>query len=73
MPSERQRLTEWAAQALEPEFKPVPDLRRCKAWKANPKALLKEHVSVPKEKKAKDAAHEELAENAAARAAAPLT
>ena len=33
MPSERQRLTEWAAQALEPEFKPVPDLRRCTAWK----------------------------------------
>jgi len=70
MPSERQRLTEWAAQALEPEFKPVPDLRRCTAWKANPKALLKGRVPVPKEKKDKDAAAEALAENAVARAMA---
>jgi len=70
MPSERQRLTEWAAQALEPEFKPAPDLQRCKTWKANPKALLKQHVPVPKEKKDKDAAPEELAQNAAARTAA---
>ena len=40
MPSERQRLTEWAAQALEPQFRPVADLTPEQARKATPKALL---------------------------------
>jgi hypothetical protein len=68
MPSERQRLTEWAAQALEPEFKPAPDLRRCKAWKANPKPQLQGHEPVPREKK--NATPEEIDKNIAERNAA---
>ena len=49
MPSERQRLTEWAAQALAPHFTPVADLSTDRRVKATPKALLKPHVSVPNE------------------------
>jgi hypothetical protein len=49
MPSERQRLTEWAGQALAPHFTPVADLSTDRRVKATPKALLKPHVPVPNE------------------------
>jgi hypothetical protein len=49
MPSERRRLVEWAAQALEPEFKPVGKLRRTSIKQQNPSRVLGRNVSVPKE------------------------
>ncbi len=56
MPSERRRLTEWAEQALLPDFLPVPTLRRSKV--APPaKKQLESHKSVPK----KEISEEELA------------
>ncbi|ATL67370.1 hypothetical protein CRH09_15360 [Nocardia terpenica] len=47
MPSERRRLTEWAAQALEPLFEPAPELQRSSIKWQNPKRSLKDKVSTP--------------------------
>lgn len=47
MPSERRRLTEWAEQALMPEFMPVPLLNRSKVGRSA-KKQLEDHLSVPK-------------------------
>ncbi|MEU6784656.1 DUF3962 domain-containing protein [Nonomuraea angiospora] len=47
MPSERRRLTEWAEQALAPDFLPVPLLTRSKYSKPA-KTQLKNRLSIPK-------------------------
>lgn len=47
MPSERRRLTEWAAAALEPDFIRVPDLVGSEL-KATPIPLLAKRKSIPK-------------------------
>lgn len=47
MPSERRRLTEWAAAALEPDFRRAPNLTRS-ALKATPKRTLRKKRSIPK-------------------------
>lgn len=47
MPSERQRLTQWAAQALPPQFRPVADLMKSER-KPKPARVLKELPSIPK-------------------------
>jgi argonaute-like protein/RNase H domain-containing protein/MID domain-containing protein len=71
MPSERLRVTEWAGQALEPDFRQVTGLPRAKARKAKPKAQLAEHVPVPKEKKEdEDTTAAQVEENIKMRAAA---
>lgn len=49
MPTERRRLTEWAAQALEPFFKPAPELQRSSIKRQNPKKALKGKISTPKD------------------------
>ncbi|MCM6774512.1 DUF3962 domain-containing protein [Nocardia sp. CDC159] len=59
MPSERRRLTEWAAQALHPLFKPAPELERSSIKRQNPKRALRDKVSTPKkatEQQARDIA-----------------
>lgn len=52
MPSERRRLTEWAAQALEPDFVWAPVLHRSKL-KSTPAPTLQERKSLPKDPGAK--------------------
>ncbi|MFE9570406.1 pPIWI_RE module domain-containing protein [Streptomyces sp. NPDC006692] len=60
MPSERRRLVEWLAPALEPEFKLAAPLRISSIKSRNPLRVLEPHRSVPTEKK--DATEEEIAE-----------
>lgn len=47
MPSERQRLTEWAAQALTPEFRPIGDMRRSAIAPRTPPKTLRSRVPTP--------------------------
>lgn len=54
MPSERRRLVEWAAQALEPEFRPIGKYQRASITQRNPQPVLERKVSIRK-----DATHEE--------------
>jgi pPIWI_RE module N-terminal domain/RNaseH domain of pPIWI_RE/MID domain of pPIWI_RE len=56
MPSERRRLTEWAAQALEPEFAASPELRRSRLQPQVPHKLLQDNASVKKDATAEEAA-----------------
>ncbi|MDT8916079.1 pPIWI_RE module domain-containing protein [Amycolatopsis sp. PS_44_ISF1] len=49
MPSERRRLTEWAAQALAPDFVALQPLQRSGIKKQNPRRTLEANASVPKE------------------------
>ncbi|SFC82777.1 pPIWI_RE module domain-containing protein [Streptomyces aidingensis] len=64
MPTERRRLTEWAAEALQPDFVPVGELRRSIFLrKHDPLPRLEEKLSERKSKKAdKDATEEERGE-----------
>ncbi|MBF6102276.1 DUF3962 domain-containing protein [Nocardia cyriacigeorgica] len=57
MPSERRRLTEWAAQALEPLFERAPELQRSSIRRQNPKRSLKDKVSTPKKATDEQARH----------------
>jgi uncharacterized protein YbaA (DUF1428 family) len=71
MPTERMRVTEWAGQALEPDFRQVTGLPRATARKAKPKRQLTKPVSVPEEKKEdEETTAVQVAENIAERAAA---
>jgi hypothetical protein len=56
MPSERRRLVEWAAQALEPDFKPVDALRRTEITPQNPMRVLERNLPVPREAEADERA-----------------
>lgn len=58
MPSERRRLTEWVAQAFQPEFVLAPELQRSGIKQANPKPALK--TRQPVGKKATDHEIEEI-------------
>ncbi|MCX2949750.1 pPIWI_RE module domain-containing protein [Lentzea sp. NEAU-D7] len=60
MPSERRRLTEWAAQALQPEFVPSSELTRSRLQPQVPHKLLQENAPLKK-----DATEAEAAETAA--------
>ena len=51
MPSERRRLTEWVAPALEPEFRLAPATRRSDLQQRVPHRLLQRHRPVPKKPK----------------------
>lgn len=49
MPSERRRLVEWAAQALEPKFQPTGELRRSSIKQQNPDRILERNTPVRKD------------------------
>ncbi len=49
MPSERRRLVEWAAQALEPQFTRISELRRSSIKQQNPTHLLQRNLPVRKD------------------------
>jgi hypothetical protein len=57
MPSERQRLTRWAAQALLPQLRPVGDMTRSKRKPTTPHHVLQPRKAVP----TKDATPEKVA------------